>query len=76
MAGRGYAYAGDCATTRVESDVGKYCSSLYESQGGRRIYRVGPTFSEYTTWLLLEQSSGAWRVMATAKDVGTAPPPW
>jgi hypothetical protein len=76
MARRGYAYAGDCGTTRLETDVGKYCSSLFEKRGSRRIYSVGPTFSEYTTWLLLKESSGTWRVAATAPDTGAAPPPW
>lgn len=76
MAKRGYAYAGDCATTQLERDAGKYCSSLFERRASQRIYCVGPTFSEYTTWLLLKQSSGGWRVTASAKDNGTSPPPW
>ena len=76
MAKQGYAYAGDCRTTRLETDVGKYCSSLFNRQVGRRIYGIGPAFSEYTAYLLLTQSSGRWRVTATAMDDGTSPPPW
>ncbi len=76
MTRQGYAYAGDCRTTRLETDAGKYCSSLVKRQAGQRIYSVGPTFSEYTTYLLLTQSSGEWRVTATARDDGSSPPPW
>jgi hypothetical protein len=76
MGKKGFRYAGECATTTLEKDIGKYCSSLCEDKGARRIYRIGPTFSEYTQWLLLERSGGTWRVIAAAKDTGTAPPPW
>lgn len=76
MAKQGYAYAGDCRTTHLEKDVGKYCSSLFERQVGQRVYVTGPTFSEFTTYLLVTQSSSGWRVTATAKDDGTSPPPW
>ncbi|GAA2151366.1 hypothetical protein FHX52_0508 [Humibacillus xanthopallidus] len=76
MARKGYTYAGDCGSTQLETDVGKYCSSLYEKQPALRIYSVGPTFSEYTTWLLLRQSSGTWRVTAAARITGMSPPPW
>ena len=76
MAKQGHAYAGDCGTTRLETDAGKYCSSLFKRQVGQRIYEIGPTFSEYTTYVLLTESSGSWRVTATAKDDGTSPPPW
>lgn len=76
MTGQGYIYAGDCATTTIEDDLGKHCSSLCEDLGDRQVYKIGPTFSEYTTWLLLERSGGVWRVTDTAKDTGTGPAPW
>lgn len=76
MDDEGYTYAGECATTDLETDIGKYCSSLCEDRGDERIYKIGPTFSEYTTWLLLEKSDAKWRVVDTAPDTGTAPPPW
>lgn len=76
MAKKGFTYAGDCATTTLEDDIGKHCSSLCKDLGDKRIYKIGPTFSEYTTWLLLKKSSGGWLVTATAPDTGTAPPPW
>lgn len=73
---QGFTYAGDCASTELETDIGKLCSSLCENRGDQRIYKIGRTFSEYTTWLLLERSGGTWRVIATAPEKGTAPPPW
>lgn len=70
MAKHGYAYAGDCRTSRLEADVGKYCSLLFERQAGRRVYGIGLAFSEGTTYLLLTQSSGRWRVTPAAKKTG------
>ena len=76
MERKGYVYAGECATTTVEDDLGKYCSSLCEDRGSSQIHKIGPTFSEYTTWLLLARTEGTWRVVDSAKDTGTAPAPW
>ena len=76
LTGEGFAYAGDCATATIEADLGKYCSSLCEDRGEQQVFRIGPTFSEYTIWLLLEESDGSWRVTETARDTGPAPPPW
>lgn len=76
MERKGYVYAGECATTTVEDDLGKYCSSLCEDRGSSQIHKIGPTFSEYTTWLLLARTDGTWRVIDTARDTGTAPAPW
>lgn len=76
MEDQGHTYAGDCAATTIEDDIGKYCSSLCKASAHEAIYKVGPTFSEYTTWLLLEKSDATWRVVDTAPDTGTAPAPW
>lgn len=76
MERKGYVYAGECATTTVEDDLGKYCSSLCEDRGSSQIHKIGPTFSEYTTWLLLARTEGTWRVVDSVKDTGTAPAPW
>lgn len=76
MATQGFIYAGSCEDTTIEDDIGKYCSSLCEDRGNQQIHKIGPTFSEYTTWLLLQQSGDGWSVVDTAKDTGTAPAPW
>jgi hypothetical protein len=76
MSRHGHRYAGDCAGTTLEEDVYKYCSTRYADRGDQQVYAIGPTFSEYTTWLLVERREGGWSVVAAAKLRGTDPPPW
>ena len=78
MAKQGHAFAGACATTRPGTHVGEKCSTLYADRGQRKIYKVGMTFSEYDTWLLVEQSGVSWQVVDTAKFThnALAPPSW
>lgn len=52
---RGLAYIGDCETASLETDVGFYCSILWEDQFDTRIYLAGLTFSEADTWLLVSR---------------------
>jgi hypothetical protein len=73
----GEQYAGDCATTNVETDVGKYCSQLWEDRGDSAIYALGFAFSEYGIWLLLELVDGDWVVTDWADMVEEEMvPPW
>ena len=73
----GEQYAGDCETTDVETDVGKYCSSLWEDRGDSAIYAIGLTFSEFGFWVLLEQVDGDWVVSDWADVVAEEMvPPW
>jgi hypothetical protein len=75
--GYGEQYAGDCATTNVETDAGKYCSSLQEDRGDSAIYVIGLSFSEFDTWLLLERVDSDWVVSDWAGVVdGEMVPPW
>jgi hypothetical protein len=60
--GYGEQYAGDCESTNIDTDVGKYCSKLWEDRGDSAIYIIGLTFSEFDTWLLLEKTGGDWAV--------------
>lgn len=70
-------YAGDCSATTVEEDVGKVCSSFYGGSGSQAVYAVGPTFSEFGEWLLLEQQAdGTWLVVDTSPVGTVAVPPW
>ena len=61
----GATYAGDCAVTRSPEDLGKVCSKLVEERGGARAYLIGRTFSEFTTWVFVEQTAAGWRVNGT-----------
>jgi hypothetical protein len=75
----GVEYAGDCAGTNLDEDVGKQCSRLEDDRGSRRIYATGPTFSEFDAWLLLERGPEGWSVIDEA-SAGTLDdpqaPPW
>jgi hypothetical protein len=57
----------------------RYCSSLHDDRGTSRSYASGPAFSEFTTWLLLQQQTGGWSV-ADSASTGTLdqprPHPW
>ena len=53
----GEAYAGDCASTRSPDDIGKVCSKLIEEKGGLKAYLIGRTFSEFSTWVFVNQTS-------------------
>lgn len=73
----GEQYAGDCDTTDIETDVGKYCSTLWEDRGDSAIYAIGLTFSEYGFWVLLERMDGDWVVSDLADVVAEEMvPPW
>jgi hypothetical protein len=73
----GEQYAGDCETTDIETDVGKYCSTLWEDRGDSAIYAIGLTFSELGFWVLLEQIDGDWVVSDWADVVAEEMvPPW
>lgn len=69
---KGYEYAGDCAGTDLETDVGKWCSIADsgmddpDPDDNTRIYFIGPTFSEGAEELTLTRGSdGKWRVTAS-----------
>lgn len=57
-------YVGDCGDAQQGIDVGKLCSTLVATRGRMRAYHVGPTFSEYTVEMLLEETDDAgWTVL-------------
>ena len=73
----GEQYAGDCENTDIETDIGKFCSMLWEDRGDSAIYVVGTTFSDVGLWVLLEQVDGDRVVVDTAAaGGGDAEPPW
>jgi S1-C subfamily serine protease len=54
-------YVGDCAWADLNTDVGYYCSLLYEDRVVERLYLVGLTFSEAEAWVLVERyNDGSW----------------
>ena len=75
-------YAGECAWVDPNTDIGMYCSILYEDRGFEAIYLLGLTFSEADTWVLVGQyEDGSWVVtdeMLVSYDAwgNLLPPPW
>ncbi len=60
-------YVGDCSKAKEGVDVGKLCSTLVGQRGRNRAYNIGPTFSEYTATLLMEEDASAgWVVLSAA----------
>ena len=57
-------YAGDCSQTVSPRDIGAVCSKLAGEQGGTRAFMVGRAFSEFSSWLFLEQTPSGWRLTA------------
>ena len=79
--GYGLVYAGDCESADPETDIGFYCSILWEDRGDQLIYVTGPVFSELEVWILLslQGEDGGWLVVDEAEFVGgidDAEPPW
>jgi hypothetical protein len=62
----GAIYAGDCAATRSPDDIGKVCARLIGSRGAMRAYLIGRTFSEFSTWVFVEETPAGWQVVGTA----------
>ena len=58
-------YIGECSKAKPGVDVGKLCSTLVGQRGRNRAYTLGPTFSEYTSTLLMEEDASAgWLVLS------------
>jgi len=60
-------YAGACEQTRSPDDIGKMCSRFVDDRGAVQAYLIGRTFSEFSTWVFLQQRDGGWSVLATAQ---------
>lgn len=77
----GVEYVGDCEGTSLETDIGAYCTVIWEDAFDTRIYLAGLTFSEPDTWLLVSRLGAGddWTLVDFA-DVAPAPdelvPPW
>jgi hypothetical protein len=81
LLGYGLEYAGDCAFVDLDTDIGFYCSMLWEDRGDQLIHAAGLTFSEPDTWLLLalQGETGGWLVVDAAEFLSgpqDTVPPW
>jgi hypothetical protein len=72
-------YAGDCAATESPRDIGKVCSKYIAQRGSLRAYLIGRTFSEFSSWVFVEQKRDGWVAVATTPLDFAAPSlivPW
>lgn len=72
-------YAGDCAATVSPRDIGKVCSKFIAQRGSLRAYLLGRTFSEFSSWVFVEQTRAGWAPFGTAPLDFAAPSlvvPW
>jgi hypothetical protein len=56
-------YVGDCEAAQLPGDQGKLCTSFRGDRGPMKAYVAGPAFTEFTTWIFVEQKAGQWQVV-------------
>lgn len=61
----GETYAGDCAMTDIEEDVGSFCSAIVSTSANLAVVDIGPAFSEFTSRLTYAMADGEWVLSAT-----------
>ena len=73
-------FVDDCDDAKRPDDVGKQCARLRGVRNGMRAYELGPTFSEYTRLLIVEQAAGTWTILHQEIRDPSQPPvsgiPW
>ena len=62
LADRGLEYAGPCEDTTLPEDAGAYCSRIVEDRGTAIAAMVGPTFAEFTEYVLILRTDSGWVV--------------
>jgi hypothetical protein len=63
---RNIGFVGDCADADRGQDIGKLCVTLAGERGTRQAYDMGPTFSEATALVLVEEQPDAWVVLSVS----------
>ncbi len=55
-------FVADCEEARRPDDVGKQCARKLGERNGLVAFALGPTFSEYTRIMILQQQDGGWTI--------------
>jgi hypothetical protein len=55
----------DCGKTDAAKDVGKICATFKGERGQQRAYVLGPTLSQATQWVIVEDRNSQWAVAGT-----------
>jgi Bacterial SH3 domain len=56
-------YVGECEAAQLPDDQGKLCTSFRGDRGPMKAYIAGPAFTEFTSWIFVEQRAGQWQVV-------------
>jgi hypothetical protein len=70
-----YVYAGNCASA-TPANIGQYCSKEVATHGDIHAYLVGRTFSEYSTWVFIQQQGDEWISLGVVGYDETTTVPW
>jgi hypothetical protein len=75
---RGESFAGSCGAATSPGDLHKQCSQYVANNGTQHAYLLGPTFSQFTTWVFLEEHADGWALVRAMPMDFFAPPtvPW
>jgi len=58
-------FVGLCQNAKIGVDIGKLCTNELGKRGTRKAYALGPTFSEPTAIVMVEQApDGTWKVLS------------
>ena len=73
-------FVDDCTKTDASKDVGKICATFKGERGQQRAYVLGPTLSQGTQWVILENQGSQWNVVSsqalTPDTAGVPGIPW
>ncbi|HEY7268771.1 MAG TPA: SH3 domain-containing protein [Dehalococcoidia bacterium] len=69
-------FVADCKSATPGADNGKVCATFIGERDNMRAYKIGPTFSEPTEWVIVAQANGQWtKVANTVLNADTAAVP-
>jgi hypothetical protein len=57
-------FVNNCRDAQPGVDVGKWCGTLLGERGTLRAYALGPTFSEATSFAMLQETADGWKVLS------------
>jgi hypothetical protein len=62
LSGQGLDYLGDCSSGSADTDLGRWCSKIYEDNGPQRVYLVGEYGTGGGFGLRLDRTENGWFV--------------
>jgi hypothetical protein len=73
-------FLADCGAAAIATDTGKICASDRGERESMRAYVIGQTFSEFSDWVIVAETTGSWSVVKTlpitADNISIPGIPW